>query len=168
MNETPQLPPPQTPSLAAFGAASETPAFEAQLCIFEVLGTRCAVPADQIAQVLEVEAVTEVPLAPPHVRGVTFFENQLLPLVAISQSLVGEGRSEIAAVFQLEGVRVGLLIDEVLGFRGLRDSAAAPAASAAVQVQPFVETVKLDGDQPTHILDVARLMGSLRPTEGAH
>lgn len=97
---------------------------------FIVAGRRAALRAPDVHSVVELETVTPVPLAPPHVRGLTALRSAALAVIDCSVALGlpgagGDPRGRRAAVVEDGGHLYALLVDEV---EDVCESHAAPAA----------------------------------------
>jgi purine-binding chemotaxis protein CheW len=85
--------------------------------IARLAGQRIALPAETVESVVEIEAVTPVPLAPRHVAGLAALRSRVLTVVDTYAALE-LGRFPIdalpqAAVVTVDGHSYGLLVDEV-------------------------------------------------------
>lgn len=85
---------------------------------FVVAGRRAALRAPQVHSVVELEAVTPVPRAPAHVRGLTALRSAALAVIdcAVALGLPGNAadpRGRRAAVIEDGGHLYALLVDEV-------------------------------------------------------
>jgi len=98
---------------------------------------RFVVPRDEVREVLMVPAaITRVPGAKSWVRGVANVRGHLLPLVDLREFLGsgvgGNERSARALVVNSNEFPVGLVVDEVFGFRRFVDRELAAEAPATV------------------------------------
>ena len=136
-------------------------------CLLKISETRCAIECTDVVHLLEIDTFTTIPTAPSHIAGVTFFENAVLPLVKLQSENQEEQATrpgQLAAVLEHSGVRIGLLAEEVLGLRALaRPTANDSPAVSNDTLTPFCASRRLDGDQTVTVLDVAKLIASLRP-----
>lgn len=87
------------------------------MLIARISGQRVALMADAVESVVEIEAITPVPLALPHVAGLAALRSRVLTLID-SYAALDLGRSPRDAVLQAIVVTVdhhlyGLLVDEV-------------------------------------------------------
>ena len=92
-------------------------------------GYRFAVEVRHAREVVVLDEYTIVPLAPDHLLGVANLRGDIMPLVDIGPLLgrapAPAGPEARALVVEREGIRVGLLIDEVLGIESLDGSPSA-------------------------------------------
>ena len=81
-----------------------------------IAGRRAAIPAVRVLSVIEIEAVTPIPLTPDFIVGLTALRSQALTVIdcrvalgfAASERVIGSR----AAVVEHEGYRYALLVDE--------------------------------------------------------
>ncbi|QIG54639.1 chemotaxis protein CheW [Altererythrobacter sp. BO-6] len=83
----------------------------------EVAGRKCAFRSEDVRSVIEMTEITPVPLAPPHVLGITALRSQALTVIDCRVA-VGEAPTEWhsesrAAVVQVDGHAYALLIDAI-------------------------------------------------------
>ena len=108
-----------------------SPTAEVEVLVFELSGRRFAVPLAGVREVFNLGPLTPVPTAPPAVAGVTSLRGQVLPVIDLALLLeMGLHRLRLgdpAVLIETEGVRVGMLVDRVLG---LTQTLAADATSA--------------------------------------
>ena len=87
------------------------------LLIITIAGERVAIPAAGVESVVEIEAITPVPRAAPHVAGLSALRSRVLTVIDCFASLelgsaVASGARE-AIVVQADGHPYALLVDEV-------------------------------------------------------
>jgi twitching motility protein PilI len=104
---------------------------------FRLASERFVVPRDEVREVLMVPpSITRVPGAKSWVRGLANVRGHLLPLVDLREFLGsgvgGTERSSRALVANSSEYPVGLLVDEVFGFRRFVDRELADEAPATV------------------------------------
>lgn len=87
------------------------------LLIIMLAGERVAIPAAQVESVVEVESVTPVPRAAPHIAGLAALRSRVLTVIDCYRSLeFGEQPSRAvreAIVVELDGHPYALLVDTV-------------------------------------------------------
>lgn len=84
------------------------------LCL--IAGRRAAIPTQRVLSVIEIEAVTPIPMTPDFIVGLTALRSQALTVIdcrvslgfSPSESVIGSR----AAVIEHEGHRYALLVDE--------------------------------------------------------
>lgn len=81
-----------------------------------IAGRRAAIPTARVLSVIEIEAITPIPLTPEFIVGLTALRSQALTVIDCRVSL-GFGSSEQiiggrAAVIEHDGHRYALLVDE--------------------------------------------------------
>lgn len=86
--------------------------------IARIDGERVALLADPVESVVEMDGITPVPRAPPHIAGLAALRSRVLAVVDCRRSLGLRdregGRSRCAVVVTIDAHRYGLLVDEVL------------------------------------------------------
>jgi purine-binding chemotaxis protein CheW len=130
-------------------------------CLFEVAGRTFAVEISRAREARIFDDYTVVPLAPPHVMGMTNLRGAIIPIVDLCVLLGLPGRVGTVHVLVVEanGVRVAVAVDRVIGVESL-DDLLEPA-------EPIVDTAGLEqrhlrrGDEAIPILDVVKLVDSL-------
>ena len=119
------------------------------LLIVRLAGQRVALAASEVEAVVELEAVTPVPRAAAHVRGLTALRSRVLTVIDCLVSL-GTGRTNGAAdaiIVQSDGHSYVLLVDaveDVVQSGGPRLSLKAPAAAHWARVAEAM--VEAEGD----------------------
>ncbi|MCE9575733.1 MAG: chemotaxis protein CheW [Deltaproteobacteria bacterium] len=106
-------------------AASIEPAFDAaplaaapRHLALEIGGQARTVPVAQVHEVMRVAAITRVPHAPAHVRGLTTLRGRLVPVLDVGASAGGggpvDGKARIV-VLAIGARLLGVLVDRVGG-----------------------------------------------------
>jgi purine-binding chemotaxis protein CheW len=85
------------------------------LVTFFVAGVEYGVPVARVHEVVRVETITRVPLAPPHVRGLTTHRGRMIPVIDLA-AVLGQGPAIIGPHARMVAVEiatriVGLLVD---------------------------------------------------------
>ena len=79
---------------------------------------RVAIPADQVESVVEIDAITPVPLAAPHIAGLAALRSRVLTIIDTYAALeIGRSPREgllQAIVVTIDHHLYGLLVDEVV------------------------------------------------------
>jgi purine-binding chemotaxis protein CheW len=91
--------------------------------VFRIGSETYAVPASSVAAVFKLAEMAVLPGAPVHVRGLTLFKGQVLPVLDL-RALIGarpDALTDLASVVALgsERAELGLLADSVEGIRSL-------------------------------------------------
>jgi purine-binding chemotaxis protein CheW len=85
--------------------------------IARVAGQSIAIPASTIESVVEIDAITPVPLAPAHVAGLAALRSRVLTVIDTYAALGIEAaplsQERQAVVVTIDGHLYGLLVDEV-------------------------------------------------------
>jgi len=115
---------------------SLSPTAEVEVLVFELGGRRFAVPLAGVREVFNLGPLTPVPTAPPAVAGVTSLRGQVLLVVDLALLLdMGLHRLRLgdpAVLIEAEGVRVGMLVDRVVGLTQTSAADAVPAEPLTV------------------------------------
>jgi purine-binding chemotaxis protein CheW len=122
-------------------------------------GYRFAVEVRYAREVVVFDEYTTVPLAPAHLLGVANLRGSIMPVVDV-RPLLGmtpavAGHEVRALVAEHDGIKVALLIDEVLGLELL--GGGSPAADPGAVIAARLE--REDGD--VALLDVRTLLAAL-------
>ena len=139
-------------------------AHQGRMCVVELAGTRFAVEVRHAREVVVLDELTMIPLAPPHLLGVVNLRGSVLPLVDIRPFLGLEATGAIpearALVVECDGVQAALLVDEVVGLEPL--DGLAPADDGADGNAPAfsVGRIEREGGAVT-LLDVGRILDAL-------
>ncbi len=122
-----------------------------------------ALPSDGLRQVVTVGNLTRVPRVGPELLGLFSVRGEVLPLIDLRPLLGLEaeaganvtGRS--AALLEHAGRRVALVLDEVLGFLPVHETALTPDPALA----PLTRFVTNHGNLSAALLEPASLMNAL-------
>jgi purine-binding chemotaxis protein CheW len=136
-----------------------------QLVTFALDTERYGLPITCVHEILRVGAITRVPHAPPHVRGVMNVRGRLLPVVELRTVLgltpLDVGFDSRVVMIEVGPTLIGLLVDRV-GY------VVAIARSAIERPQPELLDKRKDciagiaalGEGIIVVLDIARALGS--------
>lgn len=87
------------------------------LVIAQIAGRRCALSALGVKSVIDIGAITPIPLAPPHITGITAMRSQALTVIDCRLALGFGGHAwptdERAAVVADGGHAYALLVDAI-------------------------------------------------------
>ena len=88
------------------------------LLVVTIAGERVALPSDAVESVVELDTITPVPRAAPHVAGLSALRSRVLTVIDCMRSLeLGtsnlSGEILEAAVVELEGHHYALIVDSV-------------------------------------------------------
>lgn len=130
--------------------------------IARVGGQSVAIPAAPIESVVEVEAITPVPLAPPHVAGLAALRSRVLTVIdtyaAIGIEPAPLTQERQAVVVTVDGHLYGLLVDEVEDVvRVPGEASAVPAGLGAGWACAALGLIDLAG-RSMLLLDPAKLV----------
>lgn len=94
-----------------------------KLISFELIGRKYLVPLDEVVEILPVPEVTRLPRVKGWVRGVANVRGRLLPIIDfadfLNQRLSSTPREQRVVVVDMQGVYVGLIVDQVFGLKTL-------------------------------------------------
>jgi twitching motility protein PilI len=104
-------------------APAQTAVSQRRACLVTLAGYRFAVEVRHAREVVVFDEYNVVPLAPPYLLGVASLRGNIMPVVDV-RPLLGMapalvGHEVRALVVEHDAVKVGLLIDEVLGLEPL-------------------------------------------------
>lgn len=145
---------------------TEVVATAVRVCLFTLGAGTFAVDVHRVREVVVLDEVTPVPLAPPHVVGVANLRGEVLTLVE-ARHLLGlpprpAGRVLHALVLTGDGGPVALVIDEVVGLEAFED--VVPLAEGVRgRYGPWTRGLLRRGDRAATWLDADTLVAALRP-----
>jgi purine-binding chemotaxis protein CheW len=130
-------------------------------CLFELARRTFAVEIGQAREARVFTEYTVVPLAPPHLIGMTNLRGAIIPIVDLGVLLgLPARRGTISAlVVEANAVRVALAVDRVLGVEALE--------RAVGRGESDVESARLEsgqvrrGNDDVPVLDVVKIVESL-------
>lgn len=126
-----------------------------------------AIPIQRIREILQFEALTEVPLTPPFVRGVLNMRGAVVPVLDLSvrfeRDLTAIGPRTCVVIIEVptaeESVVLGVLVDHVNEVLEIAPDEVEPAPSFGSSVRPdFVSGVAKVGSRFVIVLDVAHAL----------
>jgi chemotaxis signal transduction protein len=128
------------------------------LVTFLVGGVEYGVPVAAVHEVVPVEAITRVPAAPPHLRGLTTHRGRMIPVIDLATVLTGTRLAAIGPHARMVAVElgariVGLLVDRTAAVV----SVPAVAAEPAPRHRAVAWCVSWQGRE-VQVLDVDRLL----------
>ncbi|MDR7392594.1 MAG: chemotaxis protein CheW [Armatimonadota bacterium] len=136
---------------------------EQQLVVVRLDRERYGVPIEHVHEIIRMQEVTRIPRAPSFVEGVINLRGQVIPVIDLRRRFglaAGErnGASRIVVV-EMNGSRVGMVVDAVLEVMRLPDSAVVPPEEllAASEVA-FLRGVAKQGDDLILLLDLQRVL----------
>jgi chemotaxis signal transduction protein len=146
-------------------AASPPPAPAVRACLFGLAGTTFAVEVCHAREIVDVEDLTPVPLAPPALRGVTNLRGYILPVLD-ARPLLGLRAQPItrgSRVLVLAGPAgpVGIGIDAALALESF-DQVGPLGEPAQRQIGELGLGVIMRGTEPVTLLDAPRVVDALR------
>jgi purine-binding chemotaxis protein CheW len=88
------------------------------MLIVRMAGETVALPADAVESVVEIEAMSPIPLAPPHIAGLAALRSRVVTIVD-PQAALGQAGATIAIPFSavvvaIDGHPYGIVVDDVL------------------------------------------------------
>jgi len=127
------------------------------------IGDSCLVAKlGEVIEILELPAMSRVPLTRPWVLGMANVRGNLLPVIDVQGMLSGTMTRHTARtrvlVFDYDGLYSGLVVDEVLGLKHFTDSEYSDEPSTVGSfLQPFTERAFRRGDRVWSILSLYAL-----------
>lgn len=130
-------------------------------CLFELASHTFAVLIGQAREARVFTEYTVVPLAPPHLIGMTNLRGAIIPIVDLGVLLgLPRHRGTISAlVVEANAVRVALAVDRVLGVEALE--AVLGHGESDVEWARLERSHLRRGDDDVPVLDVAKIVESL-------
>jgi purine-binding chemotaxis protein CheW len=129
------------------------------LVTFFAGGAEYGVSVERVHEVVRLDAVTRVPAAPPHVRGLTTHRGRMIPVLDLSMMLGARAPTHGAQarlVTVSAGARlVGLLVDRTAAVVSVPGPAAGPEGPRPAGL--VTRTAEWQG-RPVQVLDVDRLL----------
>jgi twitching motility protein PilI len=110
---------------------------------FRLGGNTLLAPMDQVVEILDVPALSHVPLTQSWVRGIANIRGNLLPVIDLNGYLGNElarltDKSRIL-VINHDGIYSGLVVDEVMGLKHfLEEEYTEDEASVDALLQPYI------------------------------
>jgi purine-binding chemotaxis protein CheW len=146
-------------------APAPVPAPALRACLFGLSGTTFAVEVRHAREVVVVEDLTAVPLAPPALRGVTNLRGYILPVLD-PRPLLGlparpVARGSRALVLAGAAGQVGIAIDAALGLAGF-DEVGPLDEAAQRQYGELGQGVLARGTERVTLLDAPRVLEALQ------
>jgi chemotaxis-related protein WspB len=138
---------------------------------FRIGGESYALDAAQISEVLPLLRITRVPRAPAGVAGLINHRGRSVPVVDLSELLLGEpARPHISTrlILVRHGGRLLGLIAEQATEMMRRASASFAGSGVASDGAPYLGPVTQDGDRLIHLIDVQKLPAALSGVLSPH
>ncbi len=136
---------------------------EQHLVVVQLDRERYGVPIEHVHEIIRMQEVTRIPRAPSFVEGVINLRGQVIPVLDLRRRFGLEGADRNGArrivVVEMNGSRVGVVVDAVLEVMRLPDSAVVPPEEivGAGQVA-FLRGVAKQGDDLILLLDLQRVL----------
>ncbi len=136
---------------------------EQHLVVVRLDRERYGVPIEHVHEIIRMQEVTRVPRAPGFVEGVINLRGQVIPVIDLRRrfglpTAERDGACRIVVV-EMNGARVGVVVDAVLEVMRIPESATVPPEEilAASQVA-FLRGVAKHGDGLILLLDLQRVL----------
>jgi len=152
---------------ASRGEQDPAAADQRQFVTFVVRDLELGIPVMQCREVIRVSALTRIPEAPAHVRGVVNLRGRILPVVDMRRCLGFEALQPTSrtrlVVVEAAGRFFALLVDRVLHILKLGSADIAPAAPDGLS--PLAGSActgrAAAGDATVHLIDVERVLATV-------
>lgn len=134
------------------------------LLVVTVAGERIALPSDAVESVVELDTITPVPRAAPHVAGLSALRSRVLTVIDCMRSLelgatdCSDGIRE-AAVVELDGHHYALLVDLVEDVVEAQSEPAPVRAAMGAGWERVSQGMVETGQGPILLVNVAGLVG---------
>ena len=155
---------PDVPDVGASlpGAHRPAPAVRREYVAFRLGEESYAFEIDRVREILRAPALTEVPRAPPEVAGVVLVRGDVVTVHDPRRRLGLPGAPGAGArviVCEVDGERVGLLVDAVSEVLRLAPQAVEPPTQGIASIDPeYIAGVGRDGEQLHVLLDLEALL----------
>ncbi len=136
---------------------------EQQLVVVRLDRERYGVPIEHVHEIIRMQEVTRIPRAPSFVEGVINLRGQVIPVIDLRRRFglgagEGNGASRIVVV-EMNGSRVGMVVDAVLEVMRLPESAVVPPEDLlATSEVGFLRGVAKQGEELILLLDLQRVL----------
>jgi purine-binding chemotaxis protein CheW len=152
---------------AEAGAPAHAPGEICQYVTFFLRDEECAIPILQCREILRVIAITRVPEAPSHVRGIVSLRGHIVPAIDTRQRLGFDSvppttRSRMIVV-EVAGRLFALLVDRVARILKLSSAAIEPVPAGAAR--PGATGVARVEQALIHLYDADRLVREASPAD---
>lgn len=139
---------------------------------FSLMGANLAMALEELTEVLELPQCTRLPRVKPWVWGVANLRGRLLPVVNFAEFLNGQLSSpkkmHRVLVVDLQGVFVGLVVDQVYGMRNLQvDTFDRQPEGIPAMFIPYAEGGFCQADETWILLRPGKLLADSRFMEVA-
>ena len=134
-----------------------------EILTFALNGEAYGVPLTQVLEILGVRSITRVPRSPEDVVGVCTVRGELVTVIDTRRRLEpraprAQNRGRILVTSTLDGEKVGLLVDEVLGVQRFAQAQIEPTAGVLVgDVSSHIESIARKGTAVTVLVNLASL-----------
>ncbi len=136
---------------------------EQHLVVVRLDRERYGIPIEHVHEIIRMQEVTRIPRAPSFIEGVINLRGQVIPVLDLRRRF-GLGAAERngnlrVVVVEMNGNRVGVVVDAVLEVMRLPEAAVVPPEEilAASQVA-FLRGVAKQGDDLILLLDLQRVL----------
>lgn len=141
------------------------------LLICLIADRRAAIPASRVLSVIEIEAITPIPMTPDFIVGLTALRSQALTVIDCRVSLGFPPSEQVvgnrAAVVEHEGHRYALLVDEAFDVAVAQsDPVTVPGGFGAGWKRVATGMVETESG-PALLMDVERLLAGPRQRAAA-
>ncbi len=136
---------------------------EQHLVVVRLDRERYGVPIEHVHEIIRMQEVTRVPRAPNFVEGVINLRGQVIPVIDLRRrfglpTAERDGACRIVVV-EMNGARVGVVVDAVLEVMRIPDSATVPPEEILTASQvAFLKGVAKHGDGLILLLDLQRVL----------
>lgn len=136
---------------------------ERQLVVVRLDRECYGIPIEHVHEIVRMQPVTRIPRAPTFVEGVINLRGQVIPVVDLRRRFglpeVGGDGAERIVVVEMDGARVGVVVDAVLEVLRVPESTVVPPEEllATSQVR-FLQGVAKQGESLILLLDLARVL----------
>ena len=133
--------------------------------VFQIGEGNYAIPLAEVFQIIRYENVTEVPTAPPFVKGVINFGGDVIPVINLrtrfSLPSAEITRKNRVIIVQKTDIRYGVLVDGVREILDLDNDSIAPEAAAVFGMKAeFVRGIAKISETLIVLLDIFKILST--------
>lgn len=136
---------------------------EHQLVVFELSNEHYGVNISAVESIIKMQTITVVPHAPSFVEGVTNLRGTVLPVIDLRKrfglALTEHGKETRIVVVDIDGVKVGMIVDGVSEVLSVSDDQIEPPSPIVTTVDSaFIRGIAKLEERLIIMLDLAKVL----------
>lgn len=147
-----------------------TTAISNQYLLFMLHGQIFALPTSSIIEIVQKNAITDIPERPDYVLGIVDLRGEVIPIIDAGLRVGGEAIAETARnciiiLNKDDAVHVGLLVDDVVSVHDIDSGDITPPPTFAreyEEVKPFIRGITKVEAQLVLLLDSCELLSEIQ------